>query len=75
MPMHKYGKTVKFPRNEHVDIHVREVFLNPDAPEAKQVQAIEIREWIKSGELYGHGLVIDRKNASDLRVALDRILL
>ena len=73
MAFHRYGKIVKFPRNEDVDIHVREVTLNADGPEEKQVQSVEIREYIKSGEVYGHGLVLPAHCVRDLRVALDRI--
>ena len=73
MAFHKYGKMVKFPRNEHVDIHVREVTLNAEAPVERQAECIEFREWIRSGEVYGHGLVVDRRNLSDLRVALERL--
>lgn len=70
---HKYGKTVKFPRNPDVDIHVREVTLNADAPTEQQVEAIEIREWLKGGEVYGHGLVIPRDLSLNVVEALKKI--
>lgn len=67
-----YGKSVSFPRNDHVDIHVRTVTLNADSP-SNAVEMIDIREFIKSGEIYGHGLVIPRNEVKDLKVALDRV--
>lgn len=73
MAFHKYGQTVKFPRNEHVDIHVRQVSLNVEAPEGEQVQAVEIREFIKNGEVYGHGIILPANSIKDLVVALDRV--
>jgi hypothetical protein len=69
---HQFGDTVKFPRNEHVDIHVREVTLNPEVP-TKQVDCIEIREFIKEGEVYGHGIVLPLSSVRDLEVALKRL--
>jgi hypothetical protein len=71
--MHKIGRTTKFPRDEHVDIVVREVLLNADAPESARVPTIEIREYIKSSEMFGHGLVIPARSTRDLQVALDLI--
>jgi hypothetical protein len=68
---HKYGKTVKFPRNEAVDIHVREVTL--DVESDSPVEAVEIREFIKTGEVYGHGLVIPRDSVKELDVAFRRL--
>ncbi len=67
------GKPVKFPRNEHVDIHVTPCTLNSDAAEEKQVQVVEIREFIKNGEVYGHGLVLPLTAIADLQVALTRV--
>jgi hypothetical protein len=63
---------VKFPRNEHVDIHVREVTLNAEAP-SEAVECIEIREFIKEGEVYGHGLVLPLTSVKDLEVALKQV--
>ena len=74
MAFHRYGKTVKFPRNDDVDIHVRQVTLNADDETDKQVEMVEIREFIKAGEVYGHGLVIPCREVADLKIALDRIL-
>lgn len=71
MPFHKYGKTVKIPRNDHVDIHVREVVLNADAPEADQVEHIEIREYLKEGQVYGHGLLVPKDSAERIAIALN----
>lgn len=72
MAFHQYGETVKFPRNEHVDIHVRAVTLNAEAP-TEQVECIEIREFIKEGEVYGHGLVLPMTAVKDLSLALQRV--
>lgn len=72
MSFHQYGQTVKFPRNEHVDIHVRAVTLNTDVPSA-QVECVEVREFIKEGEIYGHGLVLPRNAVKDLLLALQRV--
>lgn len=66
-------RTEKFPRNEHVDIHVRTLVLNADAPEADRVSAVEIREYIKEGEVYGHGLVLPAREVKDLIQALGRV--
>lgn len=74
MPFHQYGQTVKFPRNEHVEIHVREVTLNADAPESARKSYVEIREFIRNGEVYGHGIVLPVNLVSDLKVALDRVI-
>lgn len=73
MAFHKYGKTVSFPRDEDVDIHVRQVTLNADDIEERQEHVLEIREWIKSGEVYGHGIVLPRRTSRDLLNALERI--
>lgn len=61
------GETATFPRDEHVDIRVREITLDDS------VQCVEIREWIKSGEVYGHGIVLPFKSIRDLKIALDRV--
>lgn len=61
------GETVTFPRDEYVDIRVREITLDDS------VQCVDIREWIKSGEVYGHGLVLPFKSIRDLKIALDRV--
>ena len=74
MAFHKYGATVKFPRNEHVEIHVRPLTLNADAPAQNHVEAVEIREYIVSGETYGHGLVLPRASVRDLLVALNKVI-
>lgn len=63
----------KFPRSEDVDIHVRRVLLNADGVESRQADCIEIREWIKSGEVYGHGIVIPTREWKELKVAGDRV--
>lgn len=73
MAFHRFGKTVKFPRNEDVDIHVREVTLNANAEPEKQVDTVEIREFIKDGEVYGHGLVIPAYAIPDLIRALQSL--
>ena len=69
----QYGALEKFPRDEHVDIHVREITLGADAPTAQKVEFVEIREFIKSGEVYGHGLLIPKRELRDLKVALERL--
>jgi hypothetical protein len=69
---HQFGKTVKFPRNDDVDIHVREVTLNAEAPSGK-VECVEIREFIKEGEVFGHGIVLPLHAIKDLQVALQRL--
>lgn len=68
------GKPVKFPRNEHVEIHVTAITLNADAEPVQQVQAVEIREFIKNGEIYGHGIVLPLTAVTDLKIALERLL-
>lgn len=70
--MAEFKKPAVFPRNEHVDIHVRRGILNPDAPESERVEVLDIREFIKSGEIYGHGLVLPLRNKADLVTALDQ---
>lgn len=74
MAFHRYGKIVKFPRNDDVDIHVRVVTLNADDQSDKQVEVVEIREFIKTGEVYGHGIVIPCREVADLQIALTRVL-
>jgi hypothetical protein len=69
----QYGETVKIPRDEHVDVHVRRVTLNANAPSERQVEMVEIREFIKSGEIYGHGVVIPVREIADLKIALDQV--
>ena len=73
MTFHRYGKTAKFPRDEHVEIHVREVTLNASAPASAQVQMVDIREFIREGEVYGHGVLIPIQVIPDLDVALDQL--
>jgi hypothetical protein len=63
----------KFPRDEHVEIHVRTVTLNADAPPSAHVPVIEIREYLKEPELYGHGIVIPLTAVKDLLVAIKRL--
>lgn len=74
MSFHRYGETIKIPRSDHVEIHVRKVVLNPDLPEERQVKMVEIREYIVSGGIYGHGVIIPEREVADLRVALDRLV-
>lgn len=74
MPFHQYGQTVKFPRNEHVEVHVRVVTLNADAPESERRDYVEIREFIRNGEVYGHGIVLPVNQVADLKIALDRVV-
>lgn len=73
---HLYGKTVKFPRGEHVEIHVRQVRLavGEDAPEPAREDYVEIREYIKEAEVYGHGIVLPANQIADLKVALDQLV-
>ena len=71
MAFHEYGATLKFPRNEHVDIHVRAVTLEPESE--NPTECIEIREFLKEGEVYGHGLVLPRTTVKDLCLALQRV--
>lgn len=71
MAFHRYGETEKFPRSEDVDIHVREVTLNPDSK--KSADCVEIREYLKEGEVYGHGLVIPWRELGDLEIAIQRL--
>lgn len=74
MPFHKVGRVEKFPRDEHVDIEVREITLNAEAPESAHVSTIEIREFLREPQIYGHGLVLPVTNIPDLKVALERLL-
>jgi hypothetical protein len=69
--LHEYGKLVKFARNEDVDIHVRKVTLDPEG--TKPVECVEIREFLKGGEVYGHGLVIPVSQAKDLNAAFSQL--
>lgn len=71
MPFHEYGKTVKFPRNEHVDIHVRPVILGVDSE--TPVECVEVREFLKEGEVYGNGIVLPKTAINDLILALQRV--
>lgn len=73
MSFHQYGQTISVPRNEHVDIHVRRVTLNANAPVERHVEMVEVREFLKAGEVYGHGIVIPLREVSDLKIALDRV--
>lgn len=70
---HRYGETLVVPRNEHVDLHVRQVTLNANAPTAKQVEAVEIREFIKAPEVYGHGLVFPGTSLDGVIKALQKV--
>lgn len=69
------GNKATFPRNEHVDIHVRTVTLavGNDAPDPAKGKYLEIREFIKASGLYGQGIVIPLLQAKDLRCALDQV--
>jgi hypothetical protein len=69
----QYGEMFKFPRNENIDIHVREVTLNADAPPGEQVRAVDIREFIKNGELYGHGVMLPMRAVNGLQIALEQV--
>lgn len=72
MSFHQYGETVVIPRNEHVDLHVREVTLAAETPTLR-VECVEVREYLKEGEVYGNGLVIPTSLVGELKVALDRV--
>lgn len=72
MSFHQYGETVVVPRNEHVDLHVRTVTLAAESP-TLQVECVEVREFLKEGEMYGNGIVFPLALAQDLKVALDRV--
>lgn len=52
----KFGKTKKIPRSKDVELHVRQVTLLPDSDDSRPY--IEIREYIKTTGIYGHGIVI-----------------
>lgn len=73
MAFHKYGQTVKVKRSADVELHVREVTLNADAPEADQIQHVEIREFLREGEVYGHGLIFPRDTSLGIVEALRKI--
>lgn len=66
----------RFPRDEDVDIHVSLVTLSvgDDSSEGSKKPYVEIREWLKVPELYGHGIVVPARVAiKDLKVALSKI--
>ena len=69
------GKPEVFPRNEHVDVHVRTVTMavGENAPDAAKGEYVEIREFIKSSGLYGHGIVLPALQVKDLVCALGRV--
>lgn len=53
----EYGERIrKFPRNEHVEIHVREVTLLPGTPDEKNY--VDVREFILNGSVYGNGILL-----------------
>lgn len=66
-------RTEKFPRDEHVDIHVRQVALNSSAPPSARLPVVEIREFIKESGVYGHGIILPLNSVSDLVTALGRV--
>lgn len=67
----KYGRSQIFPRSETVDIHVRELTLTGVAGDkVTEREYIEVREYIKPSEVYGHGIVIPRDRLTDLQTAL-----
>ena len=70
MAFHKYGRTYTVPRDRHVAIVVREVTLNADAPESQRVEAVEIREYLKEGEIWGHGITVPAAMSKPLRDAI-----
>lgn len=72
MAYSKYGKTRRFQRNESVEIHVREVTLLPNTDDERSY--IEIREYIASSELYGHGVVLPLTLAGAVAGAIDGIV-
>lgn len=72
MAFHQYHEGVQFPRNEHVDIVVRPVTLNADAP-ADALEYVEIREFIKASGTWGHGIVVPRNLLPDLKISLERM--
>ena len=73
MAFDKVQRTETFPRDEHVDIHVREVTLNADAPSSAQVSVVEIREYLKDGGVFGHGIVLPASTTNDLITAIRRV--
>lgn len=73
MAFHEIGKTVTFPRNEHVNIVVRTVMLNTDAPTEHWLEYLEIREFIRASETFGNGVLIPIGQVDDLLVAIDRV--
>lgn len=68
MAFSKIGKVEKFDRNESVQIHVRELTLLPDTDDAKHY--IEIREFIKTSSLYGHGVVLPKGLAREIATTI-----
>lgn len=70
---HRYGETVVVPRNEHIDLYVRQVTLNAAAPTSKHVHAIEIREFIKAPEVFGHGLVFPEESLDGVIKGLQKL--
>ena len=72
MAFHQHHEGVQFPRNEHVDIVVRPVTLNADAP-SDSLEYIEIREYIKASGTWGHGIVVPFGVMPDLKIALERV--
>lgn len=74
MPLAQKTNQISIPLNEHVDIHVMRLVINPDAGPSKRLDAVEIRQYIKESEVYGHGIVVPAREVKDLVVALNKIL-
>lgn len=73
MAFEKVLRTDKFPRDENVEIHVREVVLNADAPQSRHLPVVEVREFLTEPGVYGHGIILPLTAVKDLTVALKRI--
>ena len=68
-----YGRSRQFPRSANVDIVVREIVLNPNVEEQRR-EYVEIREFLKNGEVFGHGVVIPRDHVSTLLEHLEALV-
>lgn len=60
----RVGRVLKFPRNEHVDILIREIVFAPDTDDEKPY--VEIREYLKGPGIYGHGILLPDLQVPDL---------
>ena len=74
VPLTKKIDQITVPLNEHVDLHINRLVINPDAGPSQRFEAVEVRQYIKESASFGHGVTIPAREVKDVALALQKIL-